>query len=138
MANILKKSWPFGRKNNLEAKNTTEIKKVPEKEVEVDMEFDQIDINTLMGRSTDDVIDRFLSCSDLKIVVDKSVKDECEVKVEPNLSDEDNIVSEELAKIYLSQGLKEQAIEIYRKLSLLNSEKSVYFAELIANIENNN
>ncbi len=31
--------------------------------------------------------------------------------------------------------LNDQAIDIYRKLSLLNSEKSVYFAGLIAKIE---
>ncbi|HHH53682.1 MAG TPA: hypothetical protein ENK91_08500 [Bacteroidetes bacterium] len=45
------------------------------------------------------------------------------------------IVSEELAKIYLKQGLKKQAIEMYRKLILQNPEKSVYFAEILNKLE---
>ena len=53
------------------------------------------------------------------------------------LDDEDDLVSEDLAEVYLIQGLNTQAIEIYRKLSLLNPEKSVYFAEKIEQITRN-
>ncbi len=148
MTNIFRKLWPFGRKKELEttqkrdekreAKQKQETVQEAAQEEQEDIEFDQIDLKALMGKSPDDVIDRFLSCTELKIVVDKAGKEDVEVQTEPNLSEEENLVSEELAKIYLSQGLKAEAIEIYRKLSLLNSEKSIYFAELIAKLENNN
>ena len=44
-------------------------------------------------------------------------------------------MSEEIAEIYKNQGLYAEAIATYRKLSLLNSEKSIYFARLIREIE---
>ena len=44
-------------------------------------------------------------------------------------------VSEELAEIYLAQGLDDLAADAYRKLSLLYPKKSVYFAAIIERID---
>lgn len=97
----------------------------------------RIDAAALLVRTSDDIIDRFLCEKDLRIVADEG-EAENDIRTEALLDDEDEVVSEQLAEIYLSQGLRDRAIAIYRKLSLLNPEKSSYFAELIGRIENNN
>ena len=57
------------------------------------------------------------------------------MKTVADFDDEDDLVTEELAEIYRQQGLNDEvAAAIYRKLSLRNPEKSVYFAELIDEI----
>ena len=50
----------------------------------------------------------------------------------------ENTVSESLAQIMLNQGKTDKAIEMYRKLSLLNPEKSSYFAHKIKEVTKNN
>ena len=91
-----------------------------------------VDIARLTHLSTDDLIDRFLKRNDYRIVAEEgAAEDLAEAKIE----DEDEMISEDLAEIYKNQGLYNEAIAIYRKLSLLNSEKSIYFAGLIDEIE---
>ncbi len=48
-----------------------------------------------------------------------------------SISKEDGLVSESLADIYIKQGKYDKAIEMYRKLSLRNPQKSAYFARKI-------
>ncbi|MBP3290605.1 MAG: hypothetical protein J6L75_06505 [Alistipes sp.] len=96
-----------------------------------------IDIERLTYVSPDDIIDRFLHAENLRVVVEESAP-EVDIVTSAEIDDEDYLVSEELAEVYLKQGLNELAKETYRKLSLLNPEKSIYFAEIIAKIDSNN
>ena len=96
-----------------------------------------VDASALDRLSSDEIIDRFLKEENLRIVAQEGEPEE-EVQIRPELEEDDEVVSEELAEIYLAQGLRDRAVAIYRKLSLLNPEKSVYFAELIGKLENNN
>ncbi len=96
-----------------------------------------VDAEVIAEETEGEIIRRFLRQTDLRIVADDEAL-ESDVRTEADIDDEDDIVTEELAEIYLAQGLKCEAIAIYRKLSLLNSEKSIYFAEKIENIEKNN
>ena len=48
-----------------------------------------------------------------------------------SISKEDGLLSETLAEIYIKQGKYDKAVEMYRKLSLRNPQKSIYFARKI-------
>uniref|UniRef100_UPI004056F2E7 hypothetical protein n=1 Tax=Alistipes sp. TaxID=1872444 RepID=UPI004056F2E7 len=96
-----------------------------------------IDVEKIAEESAGEIISRFLRKADYRIIAEEGDV-EGDILTEAEIDDEDDLVSEDLAEIYLTQGLKCEAIEIYRKLSLLNSEKSAYFAEKIESIEKNN
>ena len=49
---------------------------------------------------------------------------------------EGDVVTETMAEVWLKQGNKEKAIDIYNKLSLLNPAKSAYFATLAEQLKN--
>ena len=91
----------------------------------------EVDVAKLTHKTSDDLIDIFLHRGGKRIVAEDGDAEDMSIA---DFSDEDDIVSEELAEIYLNQGLYEEAIATYRKLSLVNSKKSVYFAELIEEI----
>jgi tetratricopeptide (TPR) repeat protein len=60
-----------------------------------------------------------------------------QVMAKKSIEENDEIVSETLATIYANQGDIQRAVRVYKKLGLLNPEKSAYFAALIKKIENN-
>ena len=101
------------------------------------IDLQKIDIELLTKITSSDIIDRFLRAETHRIVAEEG-EVESEIVTEAELQDEDDMVSEELAEVYLAQGLKDMAIETYRKLSLLNPEKSIYFAGIIQKIDSNN
>ena len=92
---------------------------------------ESVDVEQLTYMSSDDLIDRFLHRGGKRIVAEEGDAEDMSMA---DLGDDGDMVSEELAEIYLNQGLYEQAIDTYRKLSLVNSKKSIYFAELIEEI----
>ena len=93
-----------------------------------------VDISRLTQITSDDIIDKFLRSESRRIVAEEGEVTQ-EIVTEAEFDDDEDMVSEELAEVYLAQGLKDMAIETYRKLSLLNPEKSIYFAEIISKIE---
>ena len=81
------------------------------------------------------IIDDFLKEGEHRIVIDEQTSD-APLGTENSTEElEDEFVSEELAEIYAKQHLFDLAIEIYQKLSLQNSQKSIYFAEIIDRLE---
>ena len=96
-----------------------------------------VDIERLLSLSQEQIIEKFLHLDNYRIVADENQtsEEDNEIRTEADFDEDDDLVTEELAEVYLSQGLKSEAIAIYRKLSLLNPKKSIYFAELIEQIE---
>ena len=80
---------------------------------------------------TFDIIDEFMRSGEHRITANAHTPEELPDPQTDGLPSDD-LLTEELAAIYLAQGMTGPAIEIYRRLSLLNPEKSVYFAEIIA------
>ena len=62
------------------------------------------------------------------------VPDEIFEKAMKSVSFGDGLVTEPLAELYVQQGKTDKAIELYKKLSLLNPEKRTYFADRIKDL----
>ncbi len=86
------------------------------------------------------LIDKFLSSNSGKIrnfhdeVNGTELENRIEI-IEKSTAENDDIITETLAAIYLQQKNYEKALDAYKKLSLKYPEKSIYFATQIKEIE---
>ena len=81
----------------------------------------------------EEVIERFLKIENPK--VNTSDNPAIEKIIKQSANDEFKIVTETMAKLYLKQGNKTKALQIYRQLLTSNPKKSVYFADRIRELE---
>jgi len=80
------------------------------------------------------IIENFIR-KDPQITAPNAEQIDNENKAKKSAEDQNDLVSETLANIYIEQMLYEKAIDTYQKLSLKFPEKSRYFADLIQSIE---
>jgi tetratricopeptide (TPR) repeat protein len=100
--------------------------------------LEQPDVAGIEERAGRTMIDRFLTLEEKRIVPAEGDSGDPADLAARTASAAEGPVSEKLARIYLDQGLYEQAAEIYRRLILTFPEKSVYFADAIEQIKKNN
>jgi len=98
--------------------------------------YELLEINDQEGSSTNgtDLIDQFLKSNPRIKPPQQSQEEHEDISLKYTEHPED-LVTEPMAKIYLSQGLADKAISIYEKLSLKYPEKSSYFAGQIQEIK---
>ncbi len=122
----------------------SELKKIVEKRIrEIEREKKEnsgkVSETKVATTTSSDLIDKFIKDQP---VISRNKVDFFNAKKEAasSIVDQENIVSETLADIYIDQGYSEKAKNIYQKLSLKYPEKSIYFAALIkkAKKDNNN
>jgi uncharacterized protein (DUF2164 family) len=83
--------------------------------------------------SNDDLIERFLKANPIiPVVAEEETQQE---KNEASAKVDEDFITETLASIYMKQGLYNEAIKAYEKLSLKIPEKSIYFAGQIEKIK---
>jgi len=85
-----------------------------------------------------DLIDRFIKDNPaftVRQTVNGETDEKSETKIKSN-GDNDEFITETLARIYVNQGLYTKAISAFEKLSLKYPEKSVYFARQIEEVTN--
>jgi hypothetical protein len=85
---------------------------------------------------------------DINYLIEKFLKEEPRIQIKKDLPDEQEdlsasstaedpqLATETLALVYLKQGKKEEALDVYEKLCLKFPEKSSYFAKKILDIKN--
>lgn len=109
-------------------------------------ESDDYQISNISGGGNSSLIDRFLTekpGAPRHLQQDgepSGTKDNKDI-IEKSVYEDDEMITETLAKLYFQQNKYEKALEAYKKLSLKFPEKSIYFASQIKEIEelkNNN
>ncbi len=98
--------------------------------------IDKITIEFYLDKKEDRIIEKFIR---QEPKINPRPKDEINTENKGSKSsiDDNEIVSETLAQIYLDQTLISKAIDVYKKLSLKFPEKSAYFATLIEKLKKN-
>jgi len=84
--------------------------------------------------TNNDLIERFIKTNP-RLKPPQMIQGEQEDISLKSLEEPEDLITEPIAKIYLSQGFSEKAISIYEKLSLKYPEKSSYFAGQIQGIK---
>jgi hypothetical protein len=108
-------------------------KRLAEIEAEKKAAESEISLETPVNLSKEAIIDRFIR-EEPRISRPRADFFSPSGKAVKSSIDDDEIVSETLARLYQNQGNHAKAIRIYEKLSLLFPEKSSYFAAQIENL----
>lgn len=111
---------------------------VPKEKEDMFVNSPQKNENQEDTNSIDKIIKQFLLTEPKMQMQKNRIEKPSTPAFEPLENEEDTeIITETMAKIYLVQGNKKGAIEIYQKLCLLFPEKNTYFADQIEKIRNN-
>jgi len=91
--------------------------------------------NRMKKQDINYLIEKFLK-EEPRIQPGKDLEENQEDLSAESVSEASDIATETLANVYLSQGKKDEALEVYEKLCLKFPEKSSYFAKKILEIKN--
>lgn len=96
--------------------------------------LEEIPSKETTNTAKEDLIDKFIREEPRIVPLHKPAFFDPVTTARQSIEDNDSIVSETLAEIYYKQGNLTKAIKIYRKLILVNPQKSSYFAAQIEKI----